>query len=222
MLFSWANHANPDSWAARMRRQRMDWFAGLLAPFPEPVTILDVGGTPEYWQMHAASLPKRCSITVLNLTLGSTTGLSNVTSMAGDARKMDAVADQAFAVCFSNSVIEHVGTYYDQMAMASEICRVAQSYFVQTPNRYFPLEPHFLFPFWQFLPRPWRAWLHRHFRLGWVDKQPASVLARADVEQIRLLSFPEMKALFPAAGIRREKIGPLTKSLAAMYPSPSN
>lgn len=196
----------------------MEWFHQLLSPLPEPVQILDVGGTPEYWREHGASLPKRCAITVLNLNPSSAAGIPNLTTVTGDARKMDAIADGAFAVCFCNSVIEHVGTLYDQMAMAAEIRRVAKAYFVQTPYRYFPVEAHFLVPCWQFLPLGLRALFHRHWRLGWMAKQPEASLARAEVEQIRLLDLVEMRFLFPDAVIRKEKVGPFTKSLVALSP----
>lgn len=52
--------------------------------------------------------------------------------------------DNEFDAVFSNSVIEHVGDYEAQRQMANEIMRVGKRYFVQTPNFYFPIEPHIL------------------------------------------------------------------------------
>ena len=72
----------------------------------------------------------------------------------GDAVDMPGISDGAFDVVFSNSVIEHVETYENQRRMAAEIRRVGRRYFVQTPNRHFPLEPHFLVPGFQLLPYP--------------------------------------------------------------------
>ena len=59
--------------------------------------------------------------------------------------------DGEFDVAFSNSVIEHVPPEL-QAKFASEVGRVADRYFVQTPNRYFPIEPHYQLPLFQFLP----------------------------------------------------------------------
>ncbi len=60
--------------------------------------------------------------------------------------------DREFDIAFSNSVIEHVPPEL-QAAFAAEVSRVADRYFVQTPNRYFPIEPHYQLPLFQFLPR---------------------------------------------------------------------
>jgi hypothetical protein len=194
----------------------MQWFCPLLESCSEPVRILDVGGPAAFWKTHVPELPRRVQITLLNLVPAETDGLANASAVIGDARNMHEFTDRAFDVCFSNSVIEHVGTFLDQQAMAREIQRVAQAYFVQTPNRYFPVEPHFLFPFWQFLPRGLRVLLHQRLRLGWMPRQSDPLLARAEVEQIRLLNASEMKQLFPNARICREKFGGLTKSIIAI------
>jgi len=87
-------------------------------------------------------------ITLVNLE-PENASLPNTTSIAGDARKIEA-EDSRVDVVFSNSVIEHVGANQDQMQMAQEVRRVGKRYFIQTPNKYFPLEPHFLFPLFQF------------------------------------------------------------------------
>jgi hypothetical protein len=220
MIFSAADNRNPNSLASRLRRKRTELFAKLLEPFHEPVRILDVGGTASFWVNNAPSLPKQCHFTLLNLELESTGGLKNACSLVGDARETG-LEDNEFDIVFSNSVIEHVGTLYDQMAMAKEVQRVAKSFFLQTPNRYFPLEPHFLCPFWQFLPTWFRAALHRRVRLGWMNREPDALLARAGVEQVRLLTHYEMKRLFGDAQIHTETIGPLTKSLIAVRPQKS-
>lgn len=211
-----ADNTNPDSLASRLRRQRMRHFLALLEPFPAPVRILDVGGTAGFWLRNAPALPKPVHLTLLNLEAVPTEGLPNTIAVAGDARDLRQFADRSFDLCFSNSVIEHVGTFADQQAMAREVQRVAQAFFIQTPNRWFPLEPHFLFPCWQFLPIPLRAALHRHFRLGWMPAQPDPARARREVQEIRLLTTAEMRQLFPTAEICPEKIGPLTKSLMAI------
>jgi hypothetical protein len=218
MVFAAADNRDPQSLASRLRRKRTERFAQLLLPFPEPVRVLDIGGTPSFWLHNAPSLPKQCDFTLLNLDPASTEGLASARCVVGDARHTD-FADREFDVVFSNSVLEHVGTLFDQMAMAREVRRVSRAYFVQTPNRYFPLEPHFLFPLWQFLPAWFRAALHRRFKLGWMERQPDPLLARAGVEQVRLVNHTELHRLFPDAVIHRESLGPLTKSLIAIRSS---
>jgi hypothetical protein len=99
--------------------------------------------------------------------------------------------------------------------MAREVRRVGKRYFVQTPNRYFPLEPHFLFPLFQFLPLKIRTGLLQNFNLGWFAKEPDVQKARKIVESVRLLNKHEFVAMFPDASIYEEKIFGLTKSFVA-------
>jgi 2-polyprenyl-3-methyl-5-hydroxy-6-metoxy-1,4-benzoquinol methylase len=66
-------------------------------------------------------------------------------------------AARSFDIVFSNSVIEHVGDAESQQQFAHEIARVGRAYWVQTPNRRFPVEPHLLTPFLHFLPTRWSA-----------------------------------------------------------------
>ena len=72
-----------------------------------------------------------------------------------------------FDIVFSNSVIEHLGDIEGQRRMAKEIRRVGKYYYLQTPNRNFPVEPHFQFPFFQFLPKWLRTAIVRRWSIGW-------------------------------------------------------
>ena len=112
-------------------------------------------------------------------------------------------------------LIEHVGGWADQRTAAAEIRRISPRLFVQTPNRYFPVEPHFLVPGFQFLPIAARVALVRRFALGHMPREPEPERAMASVKSIRLLDAGAMRALFPGSRIFREKIGFLTKSLVA-------
>jgi SAM-dependent methyltransferase len=130
----------------------------------------------------------------------------NVTVEQGDGTKLR-FADRAFDVAYSNSVIEHVPKE-GQQAFAAEVGRVAHRYFVQTPNRWFPIEPHYQLPLFQFLPRRVRKALNRRFALGWQ--------AKGQWEEITLLSARDLRRLFPDAEIHRERLFGLTKSLMAV------
>ena len=99
--------------------------------------------------------------------------------------------------------------------MAEEVRRVGKRYFVQTPNRYFPIEPHFLIPWFQFLPLTVKVFLIRDFNLGWYPKTRDRQKALARVTSINLLSRRELKALFPTARVYQEKFFGLTKSFVA-------
>ena len=201
------------SLAVQFRRRRFAFFQSLLSHLERPIRILDVGGTETYWKMMELNAGDQVFITLLNLTQIDVS-FPNVTSIAGDARAIMA-EDASFDVVFSNSVIEHVGTYQDQLQMAKEVRRVGKRYFVQTPNRYFPLEPHFLFPLFQFLPINIRVLLLQNFELGWFSKTPDKMRAREIIESICLLDKREFLLLFPNAEIYEEKIFGMTKSFVA-------
>jgi len=213
MLKRIADNRDQRSLAVQFRRKRFAFFQSLLSRLERPVHILDVGGTESYWKSMELNAGDQVFITLLNLAQNDAS-LPNVTSIAGDARAMLA-KDASFDVVFSNSVIEHVGTFQDQLQMAKEVRRVGKRYFIQTPNKYFPLEPHFLFPLFQFLPINIRVLLLQNFKLGWFSKTPDKVKAREIVEGIRLLDKREFLSLFPNAEVYEEKILGMTKSFVA-------
>jgi hypothetical protein len=100
----------------------------------------------------------------------------------------------------------------DQRRMANEVQRLAPRYFLQTPNRYFPIEPHFLFPCFQFLPLALRIWLVMHFEIGNYKKFTDRRQALEAVATIRLLTRKELEGLFPGAQIYEECFYGLVKS----------
>lgn len=213
MFKSLADNSNPSSLAARLRGRRLAFFTSLASRLDGPLTILDIGGTEKFWQSAIWDAGRDVRITLLNLS-EQPVSAPNFTSVVGDALSLQ-FPDASFDIAFSNSVIEHVGDFANQRKMAREVMRVGKRYFVQTPNRYFPIEPHFLFPFFQFLPIGLRAELLRRFRLGWFEREPDPKRARKIVEEIRLLDKREMLALFPGSHLFEEKFLWMTKSFTA-------
>lgn len=213
-LRRFADNTVINSLAIKFRRRRFKKFLELIEKTEKylnrPLRILDVGGTESFWEMMNYSNSQH-HITLLNLT-ASTIKNPNINSVACDARNMKQFPDKYFDIVISNSVIEHVGSFADQKKVADEIKRVAQCYFIQTPSFFFPLEPHFLFPFFHWLPRRLRIWLIRNFSLGWFIKEKDKDKAAQLVDEIRLMKYSELKSLFPDAKIFREKFFGLTKS----------
>lgn len=213
-----ADYRNPTSLSARLRQQRMGLFWGFVRDLrgPDAVSILDVGGSATYWRTVRA--PERVRVTVLNLS-PKPSGAETPWIQA-DIRDISSVPDDSFDVVFSNSTIEHVGSWADQKQAASEIMRVGRAYFVQTPNFWFPVEPHFLVPGFQFLPARLRAALHARRDLGWMSQAPSREQARSNVEEIRLLRRPEMRRLFPGCTLHVERFLGLPKSFVAYGRAP--
>jgi len=208
-----SDHRDAASFAARARRRRFAFFQQLLQTVPKPVRILDVGGTPEYWQEVGFVGTPGVEITLLNLKPLSilTEGLSAV---VGDATHVPFVRERGFDVVFSNSVIEHLGDWEQQRRMAEEVQRAGPRYFVQTPNYHFPIEPHFVFVGFHWLPAAMRIWLVQRFDLGWSRRRPNAAEARRFVQSIRLLRKQELLELFPGADLYEEKVLGMVKSFA--------
>jgi ubiquinone/menaquinone biosynthesis C-methylase UbiE len=211
------DHRQNNSWSNNFRNQRLALFKSLLLTLNAPIRILDVGGKLDFWKNSGLIDPSNnIQLTILNVSsieIGSEH--ENVNTIVGDARNMKEFSSNQFDVVFSNSVIEHVGSYKDQQCMAKEIMRVGKRYFIQTPNLYFPIEPHFVFPFFQFLPREFKLCLISNFKLGWYDQITDKEKAWEAVNEIRLLSKQEFMSIFSDAHIYQEKVIGLTKSFVA-------
>ncbi len=206
-----ADFKGKNSIAMRLRLKTIDIFEKLILPLPKPLRIVDVGGTETFWERMGYSGDNSLDILLLNLSEEKTHS-PNIKSIAGDARDMHQFRDGEFPVAFSHSVIEHVGTYHDQKQMANELQRVAKRYFIQTPNFHFPMEPHFLFPFFQFFPLWLKVFMLRNFRLGWYNKISDKEEAIKIANSIRLLKKKELIELFPDATIHEIKFLGLTQS----------
>jgi Methyltransferase domain len=113
--------------------------------------------------------------------------------------------DQSYDIGFSNSVIEHVGSWENQQAFASEIRRVGKALWVQTPAKECPIEPHYIAPFVHWLPKGVQRRILRYFSpWGWIAK-PTQEQIDEMVNTTRLITYSEMKGLFPDCEILVEK-----------------
>jgi ubiquinone/menaquinone biosynthesis C-methylase UbiE len=196
----------------RFRRRRMQRFLSTFSITSE-TRILDVGGTPDVWRLVSAH-PK---VTLLN-TPRTREDQAATDWVAGDGCCLP-FRDQAFDIVFSNSVIEHVGDAAHQARFAKEIRRVGRSYWVQTPNRWFPVEQHLLTPFVHWLPKSWQVAVVPRFTVWSLITPTTPDRKRFYLDHfltdIRLLSAGEVSRLFPDARIVRERFAGWTKSLIA-------
>ncbi len=197
--------------SSKLRKQRFAVFLEKLTVTPSS-NILDVGGTSQIW----AGSGFENNVTLLNLHQPKKKDLEKGFScVQGNALNMHMFEDNQFDVVFSNSVIEHVGSQQNQRMFAEEIQRVGKSFWVQTPNKYFPVEPHFLFPFFQFLPDAIKrkigvSWPYSHHKQWNLSNE--RILQ--DLKELRLLSKNELLFLFKDGSVYKEKYLGLTKSYA--------
>jgi hypothetical protein len=208
---AFTNAENPRSFSARARSQR---FGELVHRFPDlaQMRVLDLGGVPGFWRRAPV---RPASVTTLNLAPATAEEpwLRHIVADACDLQP--ALGDERFDLVVSNSLIEHVGGHHRRQQLARVIGERADAHWVQTPNRYFPLEPHWMAPGFQFLPLELRAaavrrWPFKH------RATPDRESALRAVLNIELLTRAELAYLFPESEIWRERVGGYTKSLVAV------
>ena len=186
-----------DRYSRRSRARRSELFRRVIDPRPDE-RVVDVGcGTTGL----AAVEP---GLEVTGVDRDPRPDYPGANFVQADATALP-FGDGEFDVSYSNSVIEHLPPEA-RAAYARELQRVGRRWFVQTPNRAFPIEPHALLPFVHWLPRRAGRAL---WRLG-VSGDP--------YDDVQLLGARELRSLFPDAEIVRERAGPLTKSLVAVGP----
>lgn len=214
LITKFSDNQQSVSVSSKLRNRRFAVFLEKLSVTPRS-NILDVGGTSQIW----AGSGFESNVTLLNLHQPKKKDLEKGFScVQGNALNMHMFEDNQFDVVFSNSVIEHVGSQQNQRMFAEEIQRVGKSYWVQTPNKYFPVEPHFLFPFFQFLPEAVKrkvavSWPYSHYK-RW-NLSDERILQ--DLQALRLLSKNELLVLFENGTVYKEKHLGFTKSFAVYH-----
>ncbi len=199
------------------RRKRMAWFLDQMRLSPH-VRILDVGGRADFW--NELKQPVR-QLDIVNVegdpgTLAATEDRPWMRVGYGNALALD-FKDKSYDLVFSNSVIEHVQTWENQVKFAKEADRVGKGLWVQTPAREFFIEPHYIAPFIHWIPIPLRRKLIRWCTIwGWIER-PSQQRIDDTIAEIRLLSYKEFRTLFPDCEILRERfLGVFTKSYIAV------
>ena len=202
----------PGSLAERSRARRWEW---LRTTFPdvESMSVIDLGGTVQAWLrapvrpvlVHVVNLEKPPK----DIPEWIRTDQADVCELPGH------IAGGKYDLAFSNAVIEHVGGHTQRQRFADVSYKLAPAHWIQTPYRYFPIEPHWLFPGFQFLPLAARAEISQRWPLAHTPSasHAAGVLDALGVE---LLSRTEMACYFPDSELRYEKVMGMIKSLIAV------
>lgn len=200
----------------RFRARRMQRFVAQMG-VTAATRVLDVGGTPLNWSL----CPVQPRVTLLNLPRAAEPLPPSFRMVFSDGCRLP-FSDQSFDVVFSNSVIEHIPGEEARREFAREIRRVGKTYWVQTPSRSFPVEPHLWMPLVHWLPPCWQAAIVRRGSIWeWLERPSEDRRAyylEHYLRDIRLLGVREMVALFPEARIVRERFLGWTKSLIAEFP----
>ena len=173
----------------KSREKKYQLFCQLLRPTLES-RLLNIGATGSQ-----IGLPDQLETFYPHCerVIGGSLSLDDIQDYAGSFPTVKAVAldgcalpfaDQSFDIVYCNAVLEHLPTWEEQQRFASEVSRVGRSWFVTTPNFWYPIEPHYLLPFIQFAPEPWQRRLVR-------------MLGETPYPSLRSLSQRDLRRLFP-------------------------
>jgi hypothetical protein len=191
----------------KLRERKLDVFFRLAGASQTSERLLDVGGGPgidgEFFRLYSR-FSETFIVNLQRSRFDAPKGMV-VRTIIGDGRSLPCASGSVDWV-FSNAVIEHVGCWEDQLRFAAEIRRTARrGYFVTTPNKYFPIEPHTMFPYYQFLSER----LQRNVIRWWPGYM-------REYEEIHLLSKAQLQELFPEAHIQSAPL-PCGNTLVAYY-----
>ncbi len=137
----------------------------------EKYNVLDVGTTDivnNHENIFIQKYPYKEKITCLSnqKLIEIENKFPQIKTQLGDGRKMNFI-DDYFDVVHSNATLEHVGNNNSQLQFINECYRVSKKFvFIQTPNRFFPLDFHTKLPLIHFLPGPIHRFLLKIFGLS--------------------------------------------------------
>ena len=213
----WRLVDNPDSWGARRRERRSQWLAETFPDLTE-MSVVDLGGRIGFWKQLPVQ-PKHVHVVNLEDAPAEIPEWAEVSH--GDACQLpEEINARRYDLVFSNSVIEHVGGHERRLRFAESVHRLAPAHWVQTPYRYFPVEPHWIAPGMQFLPVAARREVARKWPLAYTPgRTKEEALSR--VLWTELVDKTQMRSYFPDSVLRSEKVAGITKSLIAYRKGPA-
>jgi hypothetical protein len=199
----------------RSRAKKLELLHSVFRPRPED-RVLDVGASAKVLVLHTLEdvYPYPHRIVAGGCEFGEVESARRHYPQPAyavyDGRALP-FPDRSFDLVFSNAVIEHILGEGAQERFAREVMRVGKSWFVTTPNYWFPFESHHLLPFFQFLPRPMQRAYNR--LLG-------TQIPKGQVQELALLSARGLRRLFPTSRIAKVRVTFWPETLVAVCIDP--
>lgn len=198
------------------RIRKLKLFNKLMNPTKE-TRILDVGAeispNSECNVQFIDCYPWKNNVSAINLSSEHISLIKQyypeVDVRVGDACNLP-WEDKHFDIVYSNAVIEHLGNFERQKKMATEIMRVGKSWFVTTPNRWYPFEFHMRLPFVTWLPR------NGYIRFGQVisyNHMKRKYMAGIRRDDLRLMTAKDLKHCFPTSRIIKQRVTFMVETL---------
>jgi ubiquinone/menaquinone biosynthesis C-methylase UbiE len=164
-------------------------------------SCLDVGGVSDGFEQ----LSKICSTVTVNLEIRQRTAGWGI--IVADARSLP-IRSKSVDFVYSVALLEHVDSGLERVA--AEIDRISRrGFFVAVPYLYSPFEPHYLIPFFQFVPESIKRALilKLGLRIGYMD--------RRNYAKIELFTRRRLASIFPTAKVQVLKVYSIPISVTA-------
>ncbi|MCK5889729.1 MAG: class I SAM-dependent methyltransferase [Methylococcales bacterium] len=187
----------------KWRKKRISSFIEKMNP-DKNTRILDLGGTPFFWDVVDADLNIVIFNTEDEVRRWPINALENYNVIAGDALhyQFDLLE---FDIVFSNSVIEHIPQ--ERVPKFAQIVKdIAPRYWIQTPSKYFPIEAHCNLLFWWFYPSRVKTW--------WINKwyKSGNAFLADQMQTTHTYGRKQIVHLFPEASVVNERVLGIIKS----------
>lgn len=207
------------------REQRLKLFNEFMSGVSGPIRLVDLGGTVAFWEKWGLAKKPDMEVTVVNNHTKDKNHaddpitLPNILRLRADVLSFTAEDFAKYDVIFSNSLIEHLPGRDLQRQLAQAIVDSGRPYFLQTPNKRSPLDPHFprpYVPFFATYPRPLQARLLSWSALGSGSAAPSYDAALARLQNYYPLTASDVRQMFPQARIVMERPMGVPMSIIAM------
>jgi len=185
----------PKGWIIRLlsheRARLAKIFLSLMQPHGPHDICLEIGG-PNFIATEIL-VPHFSRYFIINPSKDELNNFSlrnKIIQIQGDGCQLP-FASKSIDFIFCNAVIEHI-PQPKRYLLAQEIQRVCKTgFFISTPNYWFPFEPHYRMPCFQYIPEVMKHFLLRWAAIGFIN--------RHSNEYVKLLTNRELKKLFPNA-----------------------
>jgi hypothetical protein len=207
------------------RGKRLGRFNEFMKGARGPVRLVDLGGTVRFWEDWGLAKQPLLDVTLINSHgldishANDPVALPNIRRQRVDVLTLSGADLAQFDVIFSNSMIEHLPGPDAQRQLAQAIIDSGRPYFLQTPNKRSPVDPHFpspLVPFFAAYPRRLQARLLCWSPLGSPSAASSLKAALARLENYHPLSTRDIRRLFPQAHVVVERPMGVPMSIIAM------
>lgn len=190
---------------ALFRHYRAKLFRLFLENFSlDDALVCDIGGISTGFE----TMNQFCRCVIVNNDVRARTE-KGWDLMVADGRALP-FRNETFDIIISNAVFEHIA--WGRKRFAEEVRRVTKGgFFISVPYYYAPFEPHYLLPFFQFVPESIKRFLL--FKIG----LRIGGMSRNNYHEIRLFKKKELGTLFPEAQIKVFRLFGIPISLVAIY-----